>query len=84
MFAEIKERTKTLQTNAPSHFASGTVNFQDVPDAHSVAIVCSHLGRPLYSLIPGPYSVHGTRPQVNGEPLERYKLSINNLLLTIV
>ena len=83
MFDEIKTRTQALRAHAPSHFVSGTVNFRDVPDAHSVAIVCSHLGRPLYSLFPGQYPVHDTRPQVNGEPLDRYKESIEKLLLTI-
>ena len=80
MFAEIKTRTTSLKDDCPAQFVSGEVNFQEVPDAHSVAIVCSHLGRPLYSLRPGQYEVHDTHPQVNSEPLDRYKSAISKLV----
>ena len=80
MFDEIKTRTTALKNECPAQFVSGEVNFQEVPDAHSVAIVCSHLGRPLYSLRPGRYEVHDTHPQVNSEPLDRYKSAINRLV----
>ena len=83
MFDEIKERTKTLKAACPNRFVSGKVNFQEVPDAHSVAIVCSHLGRPLYSLKPGKYEVHDTHPQVNGTPLDRYRKAIDKLVCDI-
>jgi hypothetical protein len=83
MFAEIKSRTENLQKADPSRFVAGPLNFQEVPDAHSVAIVCSHLGRPLYSIHPGKYDVYDTNPQVNPEPLDRYKFAIANLLQDI-
>jgi len=83
MFDEIKKRTKGLQKSDSSIFASKTINFKVVPDNHSVAIVCSHLGRPLYSISPGKYPVHDTRPQINDEPLDRYKESVDALLATI-
>lgn len=82
MFDEIKKRTKQLQKQDPSIFASG-VNFHVVPDNHSVAIVCSHLGRPLYTIHPGKYQVHDTEPQVNDEPLDRYKDAVEELLSSI-
>jgi cellulose biosynthesis protein BcsQ len=80
MFAEIKSRTVALQTADPTRFVAGALNFQEVPDAHSVAIVCSHLGRPLYSIHPGKYDVYDTNPQVNPDPLDRYKVAIAKLL----
>lgn len=84
MFEEIKRRAENLQKTDPSRFVAGkTINFQVVPDNHSVAIVCSHLGRPLYSIHPGHYNVHDTKPQVNDEPLDRYKDAVNALLTSI-
>lgn len=80
MFDEIKKRTKRLQSREPSRFTSKKPNFSVVPDNHSVAIVCSHLGRPLYSIQPGHYKVHDTKPQVNDEPLDRYKDAIDDVL----
>ena len=80
MFAEIKSRTEALREADPSRFVAGAVNFQEVPDAHSVAIVCSHLGRRLYSVHPGRYDVYDTNPQVNPEPLDRYKGAIAKLM----
>ncbi|HCU24927.1 MAG TPA: ATPase, partial [Deltaproteobacteria bacterium] len=61
----------------------GEVHFSEIPDNHSVAIVCSHLGRPLYSVTPGKYQVHDTNPQINPEPLERYKAAVSQLIQTL-
>lgn len=83
MFDEIKKRTRKLQKTDPSRFSPGIVNFQVVPDNHSVAIVCSHLGKPLYSIRPGHYKVHDTNPQINDEPLDRYKEAVDNVLGSI-
>ena len=84
MFDEIKKRTEALRDKAKEHFVDGGVNFKVVPDNHSVAIVCSHLGRPLYSITPRKYKVHDTNPQVNPEPLNRYKEAVEDLLKDIV
>jgi chromosome partitioning protein len=83
MFDEIKKRTRKLQKADPAIFSSKTINFKVVPDNHSVAIVCSHLGKPLYAIKPGRYPVHDTRPQINDEPLDRYKEAVDELLATI-
>ena len=84
MFNEIKDRVKQLQINHPAAFVkqSGYLFF-DVPDNHSVAIVASHLGRPLYTLKLGKYDVHGVTPQINKEPLDRYKDAINIIIENI-
>jgi chromosome partitioning protein len=84
MFTEIQKRAQALKAADGSHFIPGQINFQEVPDNHSVAIVCSHLGMPLYDITPGKYEVHDTSPQVNTEPLDRYKDAVNQLLGTIV
>ena len=84
MFDEIKKRVNTLRRADPSIFVAGrAVNFKVVPDNHSVAIVCSHLGRPLYAITPGHYPVHDTNPQVNDEPLDRYKEAVDELLASV-
>ena len=83
MFDEIKRRTLKLRKEGPRNFVGGHDIFHEVPDTHSVAIVCSHLGLPLYEVRPGQYDVHDTRPQVNPEPLKRYTQAIGDLLQSI-
>jgi chromosome partitioning protein len=84
MFEEIQKRAEALKAADGSHFIPGAINFQEVPDNHSVAIVCSHLGTPLYDIHPGQYQVHDTHPQVNSDPLDRYKQAVDALLATIL
>ncbi len=83
MFDEIRRRTDSLKETDPQCFTSGSTRYFQIPDAHSVAIVCSHLGRPLYSVQPGQYEVHDTNPQVNRGPLDRYKTAIAEFVTTI-
>lgn len=83
MFKEIERRVSHLKESHPEGFVSGGINFQSVPDTHSVAIVCSHLGIPLYEVKPGPVDIHGERIQVNQPPLARYKEAINELLAAV-
>jgi chromosome partitioning protein len=84
MFDEIKRRTERLKGVGPDRFVGGEVNFQVIPDNHSVAIVCSHLGKPLYQITPGQYPVHDTNPQVNSEPLDRYKKAVAELVASVL
>ncbi|MGB8276768.1 MAG: ParA family protein [Methylovirgula sp.] len=83
MFDEIKRRVDDLQKVAPNSFVKDGPHYEDVPDSHSVAIVCSHQGMPLYALKPGRYEVHDTEPQVNAEPLERYRNAVEAFIKTI-
>ena len=83
MFDEIKRRVESLKKASPDYFAKDGPYFEDVPDSHSVAIVCSHHGIPLYALKPGRYEVHDTEPQVNSEPLTRYKDAVGAFIKTI-
>lgn len=73
MFDEIKKRTEAIRSKAANNFVGTTTHFAEIPDNHSVAIVCSHLGLPLYSITPGQYPVHDENPQINNDPLQRYK-----------
>lgn len=77
IFDTVKKTVNVFQTGRPEAFVSGGPHFIDMPDSHSVAIVSSHLGKPLYAITPGKYQVHDVRPQVNPEPLERYKKAIS-------
>lgn len=83
MFDEIKRRTSALLEKMPDAFELDGPRFADVPDSHSVAVVCSHQGRPLYKLTPGRHNVHDTTPQVNDEPLDRYKEAVAKFISTL-
>lgn len=83
MFDAIKDRADSLRSASPQIFVSGSSIFHEIPDNHSVAIVCSHLGKPLYQLTPGKYPVHDETPQVNDEPLSRYKDAIEGFRETL-
>jgi chromosome partitioning protein len=80
MFDEIKIRTEEMRKAEPKNFVGRTAAFAEIPDNHSVAIVCSHLGRPLYSMTPGQYPVHDEKPQINIDPLKRYKEHVGAFL----
>ncbi len=83
MFDEIKRRTRNLQKSMPHAFGDDGPKFADVPDSHSVAVVCSHQGKPLYKLTPGRYDVYDATPQVNDEPLDRYKEAVKKFIATL-
>jgi cellulose biosynthesis protein BcsQ len=80
MFANIEERAKQLQQAKPTAFRGGPLSCFEIPDNHSVAIVSSHLGLPLFDIKPGSYQVHDTNPQVNNEPIDRYQKALNVLV----
>lgn len=50
--------------------------FSEIPDAHTVAIVCSSQGKPLFETEPGPHTAAGKPTTINREPLDGYKEEI--------
>ena len=81
MFDEIKDRTNRLLNEEPA--ARGGLEgdyFHDVPDTHSVAIVASHHGMPIRQIEVRRYAVFDQNPQVNYEPLKRYKEAIERVV----
>lgn len=83
MYEEIKSRIATLQRKIPTRFSLPSnlgSAFLDIPDAHSVSVVASHLGLPLGDIRVRRYNVHGTATQVNEEPLERYNTALKQLV----
>ena len=82
MFEEIKRRVEVLKHRKHEAFYTG-FKYYDIPDAHSPAIVCSHQGCPLSQLKPGQHAVHNTKPQVNPEPLDRYKKAIDEIVAAL-
>jgi chromosome partitioning protein len=83
MLEAIKNNVEEFKRKNPSNFVNGNAVFDEMPDSHSVAIVCSHHGKPLYDVKPGKYQVHDTNPQVNPGPLNRYKEAVERLLNTL-
>jgi cellulose biosynthesis protein BcsQ len=85
MFKEIKRRTNKLFQADKKRFVFDGKKFwfHEIPDSHSVAIVCSHLGKPLYDVSPGKVMVHDANVQVNSEPLNRYKKAVAEFLAAL-
>ena len=82
MYDEIQQRVNHLRQTMPVSFSlpSHMNPFLDIPDAHSVAVVASHYGRPLAEITSGAYDIHGVTCQVNPEPLERYTAAVTRLM----
>ncbi len=79
MFNEIKNKVKALLKQIEAGDYSDENMFFDIPDTHSVAIVASHKGMPIRNIEVKSYDVYDQKPQVNREPLERYKKAIKNV-----
>ena len=80
MFDEIKKRAKKLLSDEPAARGEMGEYFLDIPDTHSVAIVASHLGMPIRKIEIRRYKVFDKTPQVNHEPLKRYKEAIDRVV----
>lgn len=81
MYDAIKSRTINLFATDRSIFSAPIENiFLDIPDAHSVSVVTSHLGLPLSKINLGKYPINGRDTQVPKDSLDRYKAAFENLL----
>lgn len=81
MYEQIKSRAEKLRKLDPTRFSlPAGQTFFDIPDAHSVSVVCSHKGLPLSNLKPGPYGVYNLTIQVNPEPLTRYYDAVRKMV----
>jgi cellulose biosynthesis protein BcsQ len=81
MYDEIKSRVQKLFAAEPTAFSTKPVDmFLDLPDAHSVSVVTSHLGLPLHKIKLGKYEIHTKDTQVPKDSLDRYKKAFNSLV----
>ena len=83
MYEAIKRRAEEMCIKRPEVFYGRKASSCDVPDNHSVAIVSSHHGMPLYGIKPGTFNVHDIEARINNEPLDRYKEAIDGLLAAL-
>ena len=81
MFEDIRHTVNRQMRDHADSFSSNQDRFVDIPDAHTVAIVASHLGVPVESLRAGPYQLDQMTPtRLNSTSLERYQDSIRRLV----
>lgn len=80
MYDEIKNRANKLYTADKAMFSSAKSVFLDIPDAHSVSVVTSHLGLPLHKIKLGKYTIHKKDTQVPKDSLNRYKTAFSDLV----
>lgn len=79
MYDAIKKRAAMLYKIDSGIFSAKEV-FMDIPDAHSVSVVTSHLGLPLHKIKLGKYKIYNKDTQVPKESLERYKAAFADLV----
>ncbi|WP_372421963.1 ParA family protein [Salinarimonas chemoclinalis] len=81
MYDEIIRRAKDLMAQNSTIFsAQADTLFLDIPDAHSVSVVTSHLGLPLHKIKLGKYNIHEKDTQVPKDSLARYKTAFASLV----
>ena len=82
MFDNIRTRVGMLASALPESVsgAVGADTFIEIPDAHTVAIVASHLGTPIGQLEVRQYDLDGESTQLSRESLQRYQASIRKLV----
>ncbi len=82
MVSLIRQRVEGQSEHLPDSFSREPDDdmFIEIPDAHTVVIVASHLGAPIQSLSAGKYDLDGEDTQLNSTSLERYQRSIEDLV----
>ena len=81
MFDEIKKRTETLKSTKSVNFSSNENIWIDIPDNHTLAIICSHHGLPISSLKVGKqYDINGETTVVPATSYNTYLTAIQDLI----
>ena len=82
MFDNIRKTVAVQGSALPDSFSHPPDKdmFLEIPDAHTVAIVASHLGTPIGRLRVGKYDLDAEATQLNKDSLERYRTSIRKLV----
>ena len=81
MYNEIKRRADKLRATSSAIFSAQEEDlFLDIPDAHSVSVVASHVGTPLHRIKLGKYDIFGNQTQVRKDSLERYQQKIEEVV----
>jgi cellulose biosynthesis protein BcsQ len=83
MYGAIISRAQALFKANNAIFSQAKAVFLDIPDAHSVSVVTSHLGLPLHKIKLGKYKIHAKDTQVPKDSLLRYKKAFNQLVSTL-
>jgi hypothetical protein len=83
MYDAIRKRANDLFKANKSIFSQTKAVFLDIPDAHSVSVVTSHLGLPLHKIKLGKYKIYSKETQVPKESLKRYKAAFDQLVSTL-
>lgn len=83
MYDAIIKRAQALFKADKTIFSQAKAVFLDIPDAHSVSVVTSHLGLPLHKIKLGKYKIHAKDTQVPKDSLVRYKKAFNELVSTL-
>lgn len=65
---------------SPSKKFIGPVIDVEIPDYHSACIVAATTGTPIHRIKPGPKEINGERVQLNKEPLDKYRKSLEKFV----
>lgn len=83
MLDQIKHEIHRVYSKHSQDYFTGR-QFEDLfsymPDAHTVAVVCSAMGMPLSELSARQYTLNGNRTMVNEAPLNNYKKEIAKIV----
>lgn len=81
MFDEIKRRTDSLEKTGAVPFSSLQNRYVDIPDNHTLSIICSHNGLTISTLKPATqYDIHGKTTIVPKDSYTTYKNAMDILV----
>lgn len=87
MLSQIKNEVAAVYDSHKHDYFTGREYddmFSYMPDAHTVAVVCSSLGMPLHQAEVKQYPLpNGQKTMINQEPLDRYKDAIDGIVATL-